>query len=136
MYIYALYRRRPLIMSDIFAGIKGADQARPDVIMNKGPLPSLQNGGGPAYQGIPDGKINQTSSLLKGIEPYSYGEGARMGTQSGYLNIPHVVQRIVPQISIPKPDRGWMALSHQLDDGKLVCAMLENIMRKKNGVWH
>lgn len=122
MYIYAPAKFFLRSMGDFFGGLRAGIGRGPDVIMNQGPLPTLGAGGSAGFQGIPDGKINETSSLLSGINPYAYAEPARMGSQAGYQNIPWVVQRLVPQISIPKaaPGKGsFMALSHQVDDGDI-----------------
>ena len=89
-------------MSDFFSGIYSGIQ-RPDVVMNNGPLPPMSmNGGYPeGFNANPDGKINYTSSLLGDLDPYAYGEAARLSTQAAYLNIPHVAQRIIPSLEMP-----------------------------------
>jgi hypothetical protein len=72
------------------------------------------------------------SSLLGGVSAYAYGEAGkhikniyqfvcygsslltlftdRLSTQTAYLNVPHVVQRIVPQLFLP------VASEHSPDD--------------------
>jgi hypothetical protein len=110
-------------MSDFFSGIYSGIQ-RPDVVMNNGPLPPMSmNGGYPeGFNANPDGKINYTSSLLGDLDPYAYGEAARLSTQAAYLNIPHVAQRIIPSLEMPEAQPFQMGgnffrLSHQVDDG-------------------
>lgn len=107
-------------MSDFFSGIYSGIK-RPDVVMNDGPLPpQSMNGGYPTgFNGIPDGQINYSSSLLGDLDPYAYGEAARLSTQAAYLNIPHVCQRIIPTLELPEsqPFRmggGFFPLSHQV----------------------
>jgi hypothetical protein len=110
-------------MSDFFSGIYSGIR-RPDVVMNNGPLPPLSVGSGfpEGFNANPDGKINYSSSLLGDLDPYAYGEAARLSTQAAYLNIPHVVQRIVPTLEMPESQPYNMGgrffpLSHQVDDG-------------------
>ncbi len=107
-------------MSDFFSGIY-AGIKRPDVVMNDGPLPPQAISGGypEGFNGIPDGQINYASSLLGDLDPYAYGEAARLSTQAAYLNIPHVAQRIIPSLELPEsqPHRmggGFFKLSHQV----------------------
>lgn len=108
-------------MSDFFSGIYSGIK-RPDVVMNDGPLPPLSiNGGGypTGFNGMPDGKINYANSLLGDLDPYAYGEPARLSTQAAYLNIPHVAQRIIPTLQLPEsqPYRmggSFFPLSHQV----------------------
>jgi hypothetical protein len=73
---------------------------------------------------MPDGKINYANTLLGDLDPYAYGEPARLSTQAAYLNIPHVAQRVVPTLSLPEsqPYRmggNFLQLSHQVDDGDI-----------------
>lgn len=107
-------------MSDFFSGIT-AGIKRPDVVMNDGPLPPQGISGGypTGFNGTPDGKINYSSSLLGDLDPYAYGEAARLSTQAAYLNIPHVCQRIIPSLDLPEsqPFRmggNFFRLSHQV----------------------
>ena len=102
--------------SCIYSGIK-----RPDVVMHGGPLPPQSMGGGfpTGFNGMPDGKINYANSLLGDLDPYAYGEPARLSTQAAYLNIPHVAQRIIPTLSLPESQPFQMggnlfSLSHQV----------------------
>jgi hypothetical protein len=111
-----------LTMADFFGGINNI--AKPDVIMNSGPLPPTNLGGAPpGFNGIPDGKINDTSTLLGDMHPYSYGGPARPGTQNGTLNIPHIVQRIIPSFELPEPSsqhlKNWIPISHGVCDGDI-----------------
>jgi hypothetical protein len=108
-------------MSDFFAALHSQID-KPDVVMNSGPLPPQSGAGMPVgFNGIPDGRIGGTASLLGDVQPYSYGGPARLSTQTAYLNIPHVTQRLIPSLSIPKPypGTGMMQLNHQIDDGDI-----------------
>jgi hypothetical protein len=100
-------------MSALFADLGGFRM--PDVTMNQGPLPS---GGG--INATPDGVINGTSSLLSGIEPYSYGDAARTGSDRNYQQIPHRVQYIVLPLFLPSFDSTTtLKVSHVVDQGDL-----------------
>lgn len=112
-------------MSDFFSGIHSGIR-RPDVVMNGGPLPPQSIGGGfpIGFNGTADGQINQGSSLLGDLDPYAYGEPARLSTQAAYLNIPHVAQRIIPTLNLPESQPMLMggnlfSLSHQVCAGSL-----------------
>ena len=118
-------------MSDFFSGIY-AGIKRPDVVMNDGPLPpqSISGGYPEGFNGIPDGQINYATTLLGDLDPYAYGEAARLSTQAAYLNIPHVAQRIVPSLEIPEaqPQRmggNFFRLSHQVScfGPRLLCLL-------------
>jgi hypothetical protein len=110
-------------MPDFFAGVYGA--RFPDVVINGGgqPLPGM--GGLPTpLHDTPDGKINYNSSLLGDLEPYAYGEPGYQSSQTAYLNIPHKVQKIVPFLYLPEPDRvDSFRLNHPIDDGDIAFAM-------------
>jgi hypothetical protein len=89
-------------MSDFFSDIYGAVRM-PDSVMNNGPLPPMSTSGMPAgLDGSADASINAGSGLLSDMDPYAYGEANRLSTQTAYLNIPHVVQRIVPSVMLPE----------------------------------
>jgi hypothetical protein len=116
-------------MNDFFAGIHNIGQ--PDVVMNSGPLPpTTVFGNHPGFDGTPDGKINATDALLSNVAPYAYGEGARPGTQAAYLNIPHMVQRIVPIFKLPEPmhisNRNFFEVSHGVCDGDVAFILRVN----------
>lgn len=103
------------LFADLNAGaIKG-----PDVQMNVGPLPSVA-GGPEGSNGDPDGRINFNSSLLEGIQPYAYGEAARMGSDRNYQQIPHRIQQIIPMLYLPhadKEEKSLVHVSHAVDVG-------------------
>lgn len=111
-------------MSDFFSAIYSGIKS-PDVVMNQGPLPPTDTSGMPnGFNGTPDAKIDYNSSLLGDLNPYAYAEGARLGTQTAYLNIPHMAQRIVPAIQMPESqsnlDGGqFFTLSHQIGEGDI-----------------
>lgn len=108
-------------MSGFFSGLQ-THIPNPDVVMNSGPLPSRDSSGWPVgFDGTPDGKIGAASSLLGGVQPYSYGGPARLSTQTAYLNIPHVTQRLVPALTLPRSNTGtgMFTLNHQVDDGDI-----------------
>lgn len=109
-------------MSDFFSDIyQGAQE--PDVVMNRGPLPPTSSAGmPPGFDGTADARIDYGSTLLGDLDPYAYGEPGRPGTQAAYLNVPHVAQRIVPQINLPESQPhnaggSFFGLNHQVDDG-------------------
>ena len=84
----------------------------PDVIMNDGPLPSSN----PPY--FPNAKINYNSDLLSGVTPYEYGEPAHVSAQTGYTNVAHRIQKIIPCIQLPNASsEGYFSLSHGVDCG-------------------
>lgn len=91
----------------------------PDVLMNKGPLPSTA--GGPAgSDGSVDGVINGTSALLQNINPYSIGKSARAGSDRNYQQIPHRQQYIIPKLCLPDFNgQGHVKVSHAVDQGDL-----------------
>jgi hypothetical protein len=91
--------------------------------MNQGPLPSM--GGLPApLHDTADARINYNSSLLGNLDPYAYGEPGYLSSQTGYLNIPHKIQKIVPYLYIPQPDgTGSFQLCHPIDDGDVAFVM-------------
>jgi hypothetical protein len=91
----------------------------PDVLMNKGPLPSTA--GGPAgSDGSVDGVINGTSALLQNINPYAIGKSARAGSDRNYQQIPHRQQYIIPKLCLPDfSGEGHVRVSHAVDQGDL-----------------
>jgi hypothetical protein len=112
-------------MSDFFSDIYSKIQPPDSVINGGGALPSQNMSNMPVgFDGTPDGRINEASSLLGNLNPYAYGKGDRLSTQTAYLNIPHVAQRIVPQINIPESQPysaggRFFGLNHQVDDGDI-----------------
>lgn len=91
--------------------------------MQEGPLPPTSMVGYPAgFNGDPDGRINENSTLLGDLQPYAYGGPDRLSTQAAYLNIPHHAQRIVPEISLPGPQTSQnngatIQVTHQIQEG-------------------
>jgi hypothetical protein len=97
---------------DIYQGVR-----QPDVSMNQGPLPPLNPSGPPVgIDGTPDAHIELSDSLLGDLQPYSYGDSNRLSTQTAYLNIPHTVQRVIPQLYLPAASEGaeMIPISHQV----------------------
>ena len=110
-------------MADFFAAIYQGVKT-PDVIMNSGPLPPMNPSGPAGFNGTPDGKINYNTTLLGDMDPYAYAGPGRLSTQTAYLNIPHVVQRVIPQINLPEAQcgthgGGFMSLTHQVQEGDI-----------------
>ena len=109
-------------MAGFFSGLH-SNIPNPDVVMNRGPLPPREALNWPVgFNGTPDGRIGSASTLLGGVQPYSYGGPDRLSTQAAYLNIPHVTQRLVPALQLPSAQLlqsggGMMELHHQVDDG-------------------
>ena len=107
-------------MSDFFGGLRNSSSiAGPDAVFDQGSIWPSASGPHGGYSGQPDGRINATSSLLDNMQPYSYGSAARLGTSAMGANVPHNVQKIVPEIRLP--DSGAVAdaftLSHAVSDG-------------------
>lgn len=110
-------------MPDLFSGIQNGIR-KPDVIMNQGPLPNaggLPNG----FNGTTDARINYGSTLLGDMTPYEYGPPNRLANQTAYMNIPHKVQKIIPQLRLPEARQGMQTftLSHAVDDGDIAFAL-------------
>ena len=108
-------------MSNLFGGLTGV--RFPEVVMNQGPLPGIGRLPNPLHD-VPDSRINYGSTLLGDITPYSYGGPAYLSSQNAYLHTPHRVQKVVPVLHLPEPDRkATFALSHGVDDSDLVFVM-------------
>ena len=87
---------------------------KPDVVMNDGPLP----GSAPPF--FPAARINYSSDLLGDITPYDYGKPTNLSDQTSYLNIPHKIAKIVPQLNLPNANsEGSFPLSHAVDIGDI-----------------
>ncbi len=97
----------------LFDGISNV--RKPDVIMNDGPLP----GAAPPF--FPAARINYASDLLGDhIDAYDYGRPTNLSDQTSYLNIPHKIAKIVPQLNLPNANsEGSFALSHAVDIGDI-----------------
>lgn len=119
-------------MSDFFGGINSGSIRKPDSQWNVGPLPSI-SGGPTGSSGDPDGVINGTGDLLSNITPYAYGTSARTGSDRNYQQIPHRIQKIIPQLFLPSADvheKNLCPLSHAVDQGDI--AFLINTARIQN----
>ena len=121
-------------MSDFFGQLQGGNIRFPDANINGGgPLPT--NLSGPAgINGDPDGQYNFNSELLSGITPYAYGQG-RMGSDRNYQQIPHRVQKIIPQLYLPHADTHidqLLPVSHAVDQGDvafiLQCEKVQTVL--------
>jgi hypothetical protein len=96
----------------LFDGISNV--RKPDVTMNSGPLPES----GPPF--FPAARINYASDLLGDVSPYDYGKPTNLSDQTSYLNIPHKIAKIVPQLNLPNANsEGSFALSHAVDVGDI-----------------
>ena len=107
-------------MSDFFANLRSGIQF-PQVVMNQGPLPGMGGLPRPLHD-TADGRINYNSALLGDLTPYAYGEPGYLSSQTAYLNIPHKIQKIVPQVFLPEArllHSDILGLSHPVDDGDL-----------------
>ena len=112
-------------MSSFFGGLTSGNIGLPDAKINAGggllALNTASYGGG--FDGIADGRFNVGNSLLGSVEPYAYGKGDRISTQTAYLANPHNIQKIVPQLLLPDCIEGTSAqtflLSHGLSDGDI-----------------
>lgn len=110
-------------MANLFADLQ-TNIRKPDVIMNMGPLPSaggLPNG----FNGTTDAQINYNSTLLGDVNPYEYGPPKRLANQTAYVNVPHKIQKIVPNLRLPEAREGTQTfrLSHAIDDGDVAFAL-------------
>jgi hypothetical protein len=126
-------------MSDFFAGLRGSAIQGPDAVFDQSSI--MPSGGGPhsGYQGIPDGRINATSSLLNPGQPYAYGSGDRLGSQAAYLNNPHNCQKIIPEMYFPDTVQDpvsstghYFPLSHTVSDGDVAWVLRYNSIENKN----
>jgi hypothetical protein len=107
------------LFSDLTSGIR-----KPDVVMNMGPLPSttnLPNG----FNATTDARINYGSTLLGDVSPYEYGPPRRIANQTTYMNVPHKVQKIIPNLCLPEARDGAQSfrLSHAIDDGDVAFSL-------------
>jgi hypothetical protein len=104
----------------LFSGINNSKIKGPDVVIN-GDGGSLLPTAGSGIR-FSSAKINQTSSLLSGIKPYSYGAGSTSDDITYGVN-PHKVQKIVPTFTIPSESRDiegdMITMSHSVDDGDI-----------------
>ena len=122
----------------IFSGLQSGGIRGPDVVINGDGgslLPSSASG-----VRFSSAKINQTSALLSGIKPYSYGAGSTSDDIS-YGVVPHKIQKIVPQFSLPsdKNDIGGHSfiISHGVDDGDVAFTIrLEHDKAKRIKNWN
>lgn len=111
------------IMGDLFGDLR-TNIRKPDVVMNMGPLPSaggLPNG----FNGTTDARINYNSTLLGDISPYEYGPPKRLANQTAYVNVPHKIQKIIPNLRLPEAREGMqtLRLSHAVDDGDVAFSL-------------
>lgn len=124
-------------MSDFFAGIQNA--RFPDVVMNQGPLPPTSGLPAPLHDDA-DARINQQTSLLGNLAPYAYGEPGYQSSQVSYVNHPHRIQKIFPEIRLPRGTFNALddfPVSHPVDDSDIAfvlrldrasrfCSLLKN----------
>lgn len=116
-------------MTDFFGNLNQGGIRLPEARINDGGmLPPLSTAGyGGGLDGSADARINTQSSLLGDIAPYVYGTSDRLTTQTAYLNTPHNIQKIIPQIMLP--DCGMAAaehtflLPHAVSDGDIAFAI-------------
>jgi hypothetical protein len=113
-------------MSDFFSGIQNAKF--PDVVMNQGPLPPTTGLPAPLHESA-DGRINAASSLLGNLTPYAYGEPGYQSSQVSYVNHPHRIQKIIPELRLPrgiKYAKDDFAVSHAVDDSDIAFVLRLN----------
>ena len=110
-------------MSNFFGDINSV--RFPEVVMNQGPLPSP--GGLPApLHDTPDGRINYNSTLLGNVVPYAYGQAGYISSDTSYVNFPHSIQKIVPELYFPigeEDTQSLFPLSHAVDDSDIAFVM-------------
>lgn len=110
-------------MSDFFSGIHGAKY--PDLVMNQGPLPPTDSLPAPLHD-TADARINYGSSLLGSLTPYAYGEPGYQSSQVSYVNHPHRIQKIIPELRLPRGiycAKDDFAISHPIDDSDIAFVM-------------
>ena len=105
----------------------------PQVIINgTGPLPPSDTSGLPyGMNAIADARINYNSTLLGDLTPYAYGKPGRLSSQTAYMAVPHMIQKVVPVLSIPSaqfPGNQVTKLYHGISDGDI--AFTININRR------
>jgi hypothetical protein len=106
----------------LFADLHSGGIRMPEAVFDQSSmLPTNVAGYGAEFNGVPDARINAGNSLFSDMEPYAYGTGARLSTQTAYLANPHNIQKIVPQLILPdcikstKPCN--FTLPHSVSDG-------------------
>ena len=116
-------------MSDFFGNLQGGGIRLPEARINEGGmLPPLNTTGYKnGMDGTADARINSASSLLGDVTPYAYGKSDRLTTQTAYLNTPHNIQKIIPQIMLPDCTEASVEhtflLPHAVSDGDIAYAM-------------
>ena len=112
-------------MSDFFGNLQGGGIRLPEARFNDGGmLPPLSTAGYKnGLDGTADARINAASSLLGDVTPYAYGKSDRLTTQTAYLNTPHNIQKIIPQILLPdcaeSSKEHTFLLPHAVSDGDI-----------------
>jgi len=116
-------------MSDFFGNLGGGFRF-PNTQMNQGPLPSFGAGAPEGAGGDPDGRINFNSALLEGITPYNDAKSGRIGSDRNYQQIPHRIQKIVPQIWVPSASHFYnkVPVSHVVDQGDIAFSIISENM--------
>ena len=116
-------------MSDFFGKLNAGGIRLPEAKFNDGGmLPPLDTSGYKnGLDGTADARINAASTLLGDVKPYVYGTSDRLTTQTAYLNTPHNVQKIIPQIMLPDcaeaSKEHTFLLPHAVSDGDIAFAM-------------
>lgn len=111
-------------MSGFFSGLSNIQ--KPDVIWNQGPLPSQRLPS--PWNAHTDARINYNSTLLGNIKPYTYGEPSHLQDQTSYWAIPHKIQKIIPELSLPeaRSTDNTFVLSHAVDGGDFAFSLRIN----------
>lgn len=96
----------------------------PQAVFNgpSGALPPKDTSGyGHGLNAQADAKINYNSTLLGDLAPYAYGKPGRLSSQTAFLAIPHMIQKVVPVLSVPCawPGDQVTKLYHGVSDGDL-----------------
>ena len=110
-------------MSDFFSGIQNA--RFPDLVMNQGPLPPTDGLPAPLHD-TADGRINASSTLFGNMTPYAYGEPGYQSSQVSYVNHPHRIQKIFPELRLPRgiyQATDDFPISHPVDDSDIAFVM-------------
>jgi len=74
----------------------------PDSVYNSGPLPPADTSSYThGLNAQADARINFNSSLLDALQPYAYAKPGRLSSQTAYLAVPHIRQKIIPVLVLP-----------------------------------
>ena len=124
-------------MTSLFGDLYSGGIGKPDAVFDQSSmLPPLDTSSyGAAFGGVPDSRINAGTTLFSDMEPYAYGKGDRISTQTAYLANPHNIQKLVPPISLPDSNQNtqptWFMLPHSVSDGDVAFSIRFDTMQAR-----